>query len=262
MGNALEDVRRIVLKVGTSTLTYPSGRLDIERIDKLVKHVAMLHNKGYEIILVTSGAIGAGIGTLGLKEKPEDIRKKQALASIGQVSLMHLYAKFFREFHIHVGELLVNKKDLSNDARLENFRGTIEALFEMKTIPIINENDALSTYEIRIGDNDTLSASITCATHADMLILISDVDGLYTKNPFKYDDAQHIAHVQEITHDIEAMGTGSITTQGTGGMETKLAAAKLILEHNKRMIICSGEQLEHIAEIFEGKQIGTLFYKG
>ena len=251
---------RIVIKVGTSTLAHSTGRLNIRRIEHLCKVMSDLKNSGHEIILVSSGAIGMGVGKLGLGKRPEDIASKQAAAAVGQCELMYVYDKLFTEYNHTVAQILVTGPDLGNAERRQNFENTLYKLLEFGAIPIINENDTVSTDEIEIGDNDTLSAIIASGLEADLLVLLSDIDGLYDKNPKTHRDAKLICTVEKITDEIIALadGKGSL---GTGGMETKIKAAKMVTKAGCDMIIANGSEPELLYDIAEGKSVGTRFLK-
>jgi len=251
---------RIVIKVGTSTLAHGTGRLNIRRIEHLCKVMSDLKNSGHEIILVSSGAIGMGVGKLGLGKRPEDIAAKQAAAAVGQCELMYVYDKLFTEYNHTVAQILVTGPDLGNPERRQNFENTLYKLLEFGAIPIINENDTVSTDEIEIGDNDTLSAIIASGLKADLLVLLSDIDGLYDKNPKTHTDARLIETVEKITDDIVALadGKGSL---GTGGMETKIRAAKMVTKAGCDMIIANGSEPELLYDIAEDKPVGTRFLK-
>ena len=251
---------RIVIKVGTSTLAHSTGRLNIRRIEHLCKVMSDLKNSGHEIILVSSGAIGMGVGKLGLGKRPEDIAAKQAAAAVGQCELMYVYDKLFTEYNHTVAQILVTGPDLDNPERRQNFENTLYKLLEFGVIPIINENDTVSTDEIEIGDNDTLSAIIASGTKADLLVLLSDIDGLYDKNPKTHTDAKLINRVEKITEEIVALADGK-GTLGTGGMATKIKAAKMVTKAGCDMIIANGSEPELLYDIAEGKSVGTRFLK-
>ncbi len=252
---------RIVVKVGTSTLAHKTGRLNIRRIEKLCKVLSDLKNAGNEIILVSSGAIGMGVGKLGLSERPGDIPTKQAAAAVGQCELMYTYDKLFTEYSHNVAQILITAPDIENDDRKINFHNTLQRLLELGTIPIINENDTVSTEEIEIGDNDTLSAVVTANIGADILILLSDIDGLYDKDPHLNPDAHLIEYVEKIDDKIIALAGGSGSRLGTGGMITKLKAAQIATEAGCDMVIANGSNPELLYDIIEGKNIGTRFCK-
>ena len=250
---------RIVVKVGTSTLAHSTGNMNIRRIEKLCKVLSDLKNQGHEIILVSSGAIGMGTGKLCLAQKPTDIPTKQAAASVGQCELMYTYDKLFSEYNHTVAQLLIVGTDIGNEERRNNFKNTLFRLLELGALPIINENDTVSTAEIEIGDNDTLSAIVATNVNADLLILLSDIDGLYTADPRKNPDAKLIHTVCEITQEILASAGGKGSSLGTGGMATKLNAAKIAQESGIDMVIANGENPDILYDITEGKLIGTRF---
>ena len=250
---------RIVVKVGTSTLAHSTGNMNIRRIEKLCKVLSDLKNQGQEIILVSSGAIGMGTGKLCLAQKPTDIPTKQAAASVGQCELMYTYDKLFSEYNHTVAQLLIVGTDIGNEERRNNFKNTLFRLLELGALPIINENDTVSTAEIEIGDNDTLSAIVATNVNADLLILLSDIDGLYTADPRKNPDAKLIHTVCEITQEILASAGGKGSSLGTGGMATKLNAAKIAQESGIDMVIANGENPDILYDITEGKLIGTRF---
>lgn len=255
----LNKVRRIVVKVGSSTLTHSNGRLNINQIELIVRQLASLHNEGFEIILVTSGAIGAGIGKLGLKQRPKTIPEKQAAAAVGQGILLHMYEKLFGEYGQIVGQILLTREDIENETRLLNSRNTLSTLLEKGIIPIINENDAVAVEEIKFGDNDTLSALVANIVKADLLILLSDIDGLYNDNPRKNPNAKIINWVNEITAEIEIVAGGAGSNLGTGGMLTKINAAKIAVSSGTVMIIANGSIPHIIEDIVKGAEIGTWF---
>ncbi len=252
---------RIVVKVGTSTLAHSGGRMNIRRIEKLCKVLSDLKNAGNEVVLVSSGAIGMGVGKLSLGEKPSDIPTKQAAAAVGQCELMYTYDKLFTEYNHTVAQVLLVKSDIDNEHRRSNFHNTMSRLLELGALPIINENDTVSTEEIVIGDNDTLSAIVAVETGADLLVLLSDIDGLYTSDPHKNADAKLIEEVHEITPEILALAGGAGSNLGTGGMETKLRAAQMATEAGTDMIIANGENPDILYNIVDGIPFGTRFYK-
>ena len=251
---------RIVVKVGTSTLAHAGGRMNIRRIEKLCKVLSDLKNAGNEIVLVSSGAIGMGVGKLSLGEKPSDIPTKQAAAAVGQCELMYTYDKLFTEYNHTVAQVLLVKSDIDNEHRRSNFHNTMSRLLELGALPIINENDTVSTEEIVIGDNDTLSAIVAVETSADLLVLLSDIDGLYTADPHKNADARLIEEVREITPEILALAGGAGSKLGTGGMETKLRAAQMATEAGTDMIIANGENPDILYNIVDNIPFGTRFY--
>ena len=250
---------RVVVKIGTSTLAHPTGHLNIRRVEELCKVLSDVKNAGHELILVSSGAIGMGVGKLGLRSRPADIPTKQAAAAVGQCELMYTYDKLFGEYHHTVAQLLITGEDIGNDIRHQNFSNTLNRLLELGALPIINENDTVATQEIVIGDNDTLAAIVAESVKADLLILLSDIRGLYTADPRSEKNAKLIAHVPELTEEILALAGGSGSSQGTGGMVTKLQAAKICMDCGCTMVIASGSEPENLYGILEGKPIGTTF---
>lgn len=250
---------RVVIKIGTSTLTHQNGNINIRRIENLCKVMSDLKNSGLEIILVSSGAIAMGIGKLGLTKKPQDIPSKQAAAAIGQCELMYTYDKLFQEHNHTVAQVLMTGADFDNAERYENFKNTLDRLLEFNVLPIVNENDTIATSEIKVGDNDTLSAMTAVGAHADLLILLSDIDGLYTADPHKQSDATLIPSVDKIDeHIMELAGTAG-TKLGTGGMVTKLNAAQICIDAGMDMIIANGSNPTVLYDIFDGKSVGTRF---
>ena len=252
---------RIVVKVGTSTLAHGTGRLNIQRMELLCKVLSDLKNAGHEIVLVSSGAIGMGVGKLSLGARPADMPTKQAAAAVGQCELMYFYDKLFSEYNHIVAQILITAPDLSDGAshRASNFRNTLERLLQLGALPVINENDTVSTDEIVIGDNDTLAAIVSHCIHADLLVLLSDIDGLYTANPHTHPEAQLVPLVEEITPEILALADGAGSALGTGGMSTKLRAAKLVTADGADMVIANGSHPELLYDIAEGKPAGTRF---
>lgn len=252
---------RIVVKVGTSTLAHPSGLINIRRVEELCKVMSDLKNAGHDIILVTSGAIGMGAGKLQLSERPRDVAAKQAAAAVGQCELMYTYDKLFSEYNHTVAQLLMTGSDFENEERHINFKNTMDKLLEFKALPIINENDTVATEEIKVGDNDTLSAMVAININADLLILLSDIDGLFTADPHSDPTAKLISVVSEINDDILALGGDEGSSLGTGGMRTKLNAAQICTENNCDMIISNGEDPDILYDIVEGKAVGTRFIR-
>lgn len=250
---------RIVVKVGTSTLAHATGRLNIRRVEELVKVLSDLKNAGHEIILVSSGAIGMGVGKLNLPGKPADMPTKQAAAAVGQCELMYTYDKLFSEYNHTVAQILLTGDDVDHDDRRRNFENTMARLLELGALPIINENDTVATAEIKVGDNDTLGGIVACAVHADLLILLSDIEGLYTADPRKDPDARLIPTVEEVTPAIEALAGGAGSALGTGGMATKLRAAKLVIAQGCDMVIANGDHPEILYPIVNGEAVGTRF---
>lgn len=257
--NYLKDIKRIVVKVGTSTLTYPTGLLNLGKIENLVRQLSDVHNRGIEVILVSSGAIGAGIGKLGLKSKPKTIPEKQAAAAVGQGILLHMYEKFFSEYGKPVGQMLLTREDLSDRTRFLNASNTFYSLLEQGVIPIVNENDAIVVDEIKFGDNDTLSAMVASLINADLLVLVTDIDGLYNSNPKTNPDAEFIPLVKEITDDIVDAAGGAGSSLGTGGMATKINAGKIATSSGSSMVIINGDYHNFLTDILDCKDTGTLF---
>ncbi len=245
---------RVVIKIGTSTLTHATGKLNIKRTGELCKIISDLKNAGNEIILVSSGAIGMGVGKLALKEKPTDIPTKQAAAAVGQCELMYTYDKLFSEYHHTVAQLLLTGTDFSSPDRHENFSNTIMRLLDLGALPIVNENDTIATDEIKVGDNDTLSALVATSVQADLLIILSDVDGLYSADPHKDEHAKLIDKVYCIDENIVALAGGAGSALGTGGMATKIKAAKLCVEQGCDMVIASGASPAILYDVIAGKQ--------
>lgn len=250
---------RIVVKVGTSTLAYPTGCLDIRHVEILVKTLSDLKNAGNEIILVSSGAIGMGTGRLSLKERPADMPTKQAAASVGQCELMYTYDKLFGEYNHIVGQILLTGEDFTHADRKRNFENTILRLLALGVIPVVNENDTIATDEISVGENDTLAAMVACSVDADLLVLLSDIDGLYTKDPHKCEDAMLIPLVEQITPELMESADGKGSSLGTGGMITKLHAAEIVMEHGTDMVIANGARPRKLYNIVEGESVGTRF---
>lgn len=252
------SAQRIVVKVGTSSLTYPTGKMNLKRIERLAMVLSDLHNSGKEVILVSSGAIGIAVGKLALKEKPSDTRTRQALAAVGQCELMYLYDKMFSEYKNTVAQILVTRDDISIPRRKRNIQNTFSQLMEMGIIPIVNENDTVATEEVEIGDNDTLSAVVAELVDADLLVLFSDIDGLYDKDPHQNRDAKLISAVYDV-NEVRHLAGGAGTGLGTGGMFTKLDAAERATGAGIHMIITNGENTDALYNILNGEPVGTLF---
>lgn len=250
---------RIVVKVGTSTLAHATGRLNIQRMERLCKVLSDLKNAGHQIILVSSGAIGMGVGKLNLPGRPADMPTKQAAAAVGQCELMYIYDKLFTEYNHTVAQLLITAPDIADGARKENFHNTLGRLLELGALPVLNENDTVSTDEIVIGDNDTLAAIVARSVHAEMLILLSDIDGLYTADPHTHPEAKLLHHVAGIDDHIREIAGISSSAQGTGGMVTKLHAAEICLGCGCKMVIANGNNPGNLYDILEGKAVGTTF---
>ena len=251
---------RVVIKIGTSTLAYPTGHLNIRRFEALCKVISDVKNAGHQVIIVTSGAIGMGIGKLGLLERPKDIPGKQAAAAVGQCELMYIYDKEFSTYNHTTAQILLTAPDLECEDRHGKFVATMEKLLEYGALPIINENDTVATEEIEFGDNDTLAARVARSVSADLLVLLSDIDGLYDKDPRKNPDARLIPEVYEISPEIEASSGGAGSALGTGGMVTKIRAAKIATESGCDMIIANGAYPELLYKLIDGERFGTRFY--
>ncbi len=255
----LKDVKRLVVKVGTSTLTYNTGKTNIRRMHKLVSVLSDIVNSGIEVALVTSGAIGVGVGKLGLKERPSDISGRQAAATVGQCELMFMYDKLFGEYGHTVGQLLITKSDVDSEERRKNLVNTFDKLFDYGAVPIVNENDSVAVDEIVYGDNDSLSAIVARLVNADALIILTDIDGLYDDNPNENEDAKLISQVDEITDELIAVAGGHGSRFSTGGMVTKLHAAQIAMDAGIDTIVMNGAAPESIYKALDGKQIGTFF---
>ncbi len=255
----LIQTKRVVIKVGTSSLTYETGKLNIKKIENIVRVVSDLRNRGIEVVLVSSGAVGAGVGKLNLSVKPSETIKKQALAAIGQATLVSMYDRFFSEYGHSSAQVLLTKFILDDEERYRNTKNTFETMFDYGVIPIVNENDVISTYELEFGDNDTLSAYIAELVDAQLLIILSDIDGLYDSNPQTNPDAKLIPIVEKVDETIYSIAGGAGSRRGTGGMITKLKAAEIVNPSGIDMIITNGAHPERIYGIFEGESVGTLF---
>ena len=257
--------KRIVVKVGTSTLTHNSGAVDLRSIEKLVRVLADLRGNGYELILVSSGAIAVGTAKLGLSERPRELRVKQAAAAVGQCRIMHIYDTLFGEYNCTVAQILLTGDDVDDPERAAHLKATFTALLEMGVIPVVNENDSVSAAEIEtgqhkiLGDNDTLSAIVAKLCDADLLVLFSDIDGLYDADPRTNKSARLLSRIEALTDDILSMAGGAGSWRGTGGMATKLNAAHIAMNASCDMVITNGSKPENLYEIVEGKPVGTLF---
>lgn len=258
--NNIKDAQKIVIKIGTSTLAYKTGMINIRSIEKLVRVIADLKNSGKEIIIVSSGAIGVGMGKLRLKERPKDTPTKQALAAVGQCELMYIYDKLFSSYNHVVSQVLLTKDVIDIEERKENVTNTFLRLLEMGSIPVVNENDTVAVEEIEFGDNDTLSAIVSVLVNADLLIILSDIDGLYTANPTENESATLISDVEKIDNYIESIAGGSNSGLGTGGMCTKIEAAKIATSHNVDMAILNGDDADNLYRLLDGEKIGTYFH--
>lgn len=250
---------RIVVKVGTSTLAYSTGNLNIRHMESLCKVLSDIKNAGYEVILVSSGAVGMGMGKLSLRKRPGDLSLKQAAAAVGQCELMYTYDKLFSEHNHTVAQILLTAQDINDSERRQNFISTMLRLLELGALPIINENDTVATSELVIGDNDTLAAIVAQSIDADLLILLSDIDGLFTADPHKEQNAKLISRVEKITPEIEALAGGVGSEVGTGGMVTKLKAAQISVQNGCDMIIANGKDPYVLYDIIDGKNVGTRF---
>lgn len=267
MRENITQAKRIVIKVGTSTLTHENGKINLARVDKLSEVLSDLMNQGLELILVTSGAVGLGMNKLKLDSRPKNIRERQAAAAVGQSELMHLYSKFFSEYGHIVGQILLTKDVIDHEHSRSNVINTFETLLEKGIIPIVNENDSVSTDELEyndhhtFGDNDTLSAIVSNLINADLLILLSDIDGFYDDDPNINKQAKLIHEVYYINQEIQSLAKGVINNKGTGGMATKINAAKICLDAHIKMIIAQGKEPQILYKILKGEQVGTLFYR-
>ena len=250
---------RIAVKVGTSTLAYDTYRINFRRVEALCRVLSDIKNRGHEVVLISSGAIAMGSGKLHLAARPTDMPTKQAAAAVGQCELMYVYDDIFSRYNHTVGQVLLTGSDVNVDDRRRHFCDTMNRLFELGVIPIINENDTITTEEIRFGDNDTLAAIVATNVHCDLLVILSDIDGLYDADPRCNPNAKLLSHVAEITPEIEALAGQHHSTLGTGGMETKLKAAKLCIAAGVEMIIANGSDPENLYDILEGKAVGTVF---
>lgn len=261
----LKDVKRIVVKVGTSSITHGTGLLNLERIEALSRQLADLHNRGIEVVLVSSGAIGAGMGKLNLKERPKTVPEKQAAAAVGQGVLIHMYQKTMSEYGKTIAQILVTKDDLADRGRFLNARNTIFSLLAHGVIPIVNENDAVATDELKygnkIGDNDTLSALMVSLVDAELLVILSDIDGLYDANPATHPEARMLPEVYEITQSVIEMAGGSGSVLGTGGMATKIKAAQIATSTGADMLIASTAVPQVLYRLLDGEALGTLFLR-
>lgn len=260
MRELLRDKKRIVFKVGTSTLTHPeTGRLDLVKMEKFVRILTDLHNKGKDIVLVSSGAIAVGRTAIGLRERPTERSVKQACAAIGQSRLMMVYQKLFSEYSQNIAQILMTKITIANDTSRHNAENTFRELLGMGVIPIVNENDTVATDEFSLSDNDYLSAIVSAIIKADLVVLLSDIDGLYTDDPNENPDARLIPYVDRITDEMLGMAKGPMTDLGTGGMSSKVEAAGIANDAGADMIIINGNDMDNINRLFEGEEIGTMF---
>lgn len=256
---ALKKAKRIVIKVGTSTITYANGKRNFSQIDRLAREISDLQNQGKEMILVTSGAVAVGVDRMALPGKPKTIPGKQAAAAVGQGVLMHTYEKFFADYGQIVAQVLITKTEAIDRHRYTNTRNTFMELMRQRVIPIVNENDVVALDELKIGDNDNMSALVAGIVDADLVIILSDVDGLYTANPQTHPDAVIVPEVAEITPEIEASAGGVGSARGTGGMATKIQAAKAATSSGIHLVIASGTEKNAITRVLQGEELGTLF---
>ena len=255
----LKNAENIVIKVGTSSLTHSNGKLNLDRIEKLARVLSNLSNQGKKITLVSSGAIGVGAERLGLDRANITLPEKQASASVGQAILMKIYQKFFGEYNTPVSQILLTKDVMDGGIRKENAQNTFNTLLNLGVIPIVNENDTISTFEIEFGDNDTLSATVASLVNADLLILLTDIDGLFTADPRKDKNAKIISVVEEINEEIDSVADGAGSKLGTGGMITKISAAKICCKYGIDTVIANGDNPKIIYDILNGSETGTLF---
>lgn len=262
MRQLVAEAKRIVVKIGTSSLTHENGKVDLDKLEKLARVLTDLNNSGKEIILVSSGAIGAGMQRIGRSKRPEELPLKQATAAIGQAILMKMYQKFFDEYNQVIAQILLTKDVMEDSIKKTNAKNTFVTLMDLGVIPIVNENDCISTAQIegyRFGDNDTLSATVAELVEADLLVLLTDIDGLYTSNPKENSDAKLILEIEEITKEVKALAGGAGSHLGTGGMLTKILAAEIAKACNVQTVVASGEHIEILREILRGETIGTWF---
>lgn len=257
----IKNAKRIVIKIGTSSLTYHTGMINIRGIEALVKVIADIKNSGREVVLVSSGAIGVGVGKLKLRERPKDTHKKKAAAAVGQCQLMHTYDKLFFEYNHTVAQVLLTKTITDREETKQNVINTIESLIDYGCIPIVNENDTVAVDDLEFGDNDTLSAIVAGLCKADALIILTDIDGLYTADPRTNNNAELIPFVSEITDEVKALAGGAGSSRGTGGMITKLTAAQYALEREIPTAIINGANPKLLYDLLDGKQVGTIFAK-
>lgn len=263
--SAITDAKRLVVKVGTSTLTYENGKLNIRAIESLCKVLSDLQNSGKEVVLVSSGAIGVGVGKLGLRERPRETQEKQAVAAVGQCELMFIYDKLFGEYNRTVAQVLLTRDIMMNEHSKQNVINTFKTLIHMDIIPVVNENDTVAIDELvgaNFGDNDTLSAIVATIVDADLLVMLTDIDGLYTADPHTYPDAKRIAVVNRVDDELKALAGGAGSKRGTGGMITKLCAAELAMQSGISTAIIHGGCPERLYDLLDGKDIGTVFTPG
>lgn len=260
--SAITQAKRIVIKVGTSTLTYENGKMNLRRMETLCKVLTDLQNSGRELVLVTSGAIGVGVGKLGLTERPQETEKKQAVAAVGQCELMFTYDKLFGEYNRTVAQVLLTTDVIASEQNRINTENTFNELIKMDIIPVVNENDSVAIDELvgnNFGDNDTLSAMVARLVGADLLVILTDIDGLYDSNPRSNPDAKRIPYVSKITDEVRAIAGGTGSNRGTGGMSTKVSAAAIAAQAGIPTCVMSGADPKTLYRLFDGEQIGTVF---
>lgn len=257
--NYFQNIRRLVVKVGTSTLTHDTGKLNLRRMDHLTRVLADLRNRGIEIILVSSGAIGVGVGKLKLPSKPHDIGGRQACAAVGQCELMYIYDKFFGEYGHATGQVLLTRDCVDDKLRLYNIRNAFERLIDLGALPIVNENDTVATEEIEFGDNDTLSAIVAKTVEADALVILTDIDGLHAQNPKMHPEAELIHVVEHIDENTRSIAGGAGSSRGTGGMYTKIIAAEIATQAGVTTAIIDGSAPENLYALLAGEEVGTIF---
>ena len=255
----LKAKKKIVVKVGTSLLAYDNGKINLQRMEKLVRVLADLHNSGKVAVLVSSGAVAVGLGMIGLKDRPDNMVKKQALAAIGQVGLIRLYQKFFDEYNKTVAQILLTRDGIENPLRRKNARNTLNELLDMGIIPVVNENDTVATEEIEFGDNDTLSALVATLIQADLLLILTNTDGVFTADPHIHHTATKVPKVLKASDDLKDVDLNGSSKMGSGGMASKIAAAELCREHNVDVVIADGTDPSTIMDVLEGKDLGTFF---
>jgi glutamate 5-kinase len=255
----LKAKKKIVVKVGTSLLAYDNGKINLQRMEKLVRVLADLHNSGKVAVLVSSGAVAVGLGMIGLKDRPDNMVKKQALAAIGQVGLIRLYQKFFDEYNKTVAQILLTRDGIENPLRRKNARNTLNELLDMGIIPVVNENDTVATEEIEFGDNDTLSALVATLIQADLLLILTNTDGVFTADPHIHHSATKVPKVLKASDDLKDVDLNGSSKMGSGGMASKIAAAELCREHNVDVVIADGTDPSTIIDVLEGKDLGTFF---
>lgn len=255
----LKNKKKIVVKVGTSLLAYENGKINLHRMEKLVRVLADLTNSGREVVLVSSGAVGVGLGMIGLENKPDNLVMKQALAAVGQVGLIRLYQKFFDEYNKTVAQVLLTRDGIENSLRRKNARNTLNQLIDMGIIPVVNENDTVITDEIEFGDNDTLSAAVATLIQAELLLILTDTDGVFTADPHINQSARKVPKVMKASDDLKGIDLRGSSKMGSGGMASKIAAAELCREHNVDVVIADGGDPSVIMDVLEGKDLGTFF---